>query len=534
MYKVLLAEDEVQVLSAMLTAIPWKKHGFEVPLGCRDGQKAMEALRNGFVPNLVIADICMPFVDGLELTKFIGEKLPDAMTVILTGYDEFRYAQEAIRLKVFDYILKPVTPNRMAELLNKFRHELDERELHHLESTMGIVSSYFLNQMVTRRLEPSTIRKYCLANRLSFPGAAHAVAILDVDLPSPATPQEISNLELMRYGLFNIAQELAQKSGRAVCFQGKDGTTCLIVNGAAGETEALARQLARSIAKSLRSCLGITASAGIGAAVSDLGELRRSRTQAAAALGYRFFYGDASIISEADVSIEQSEGIDYGSCEKQMIRAIQNMDRKSAGDAVARLKEQLRKNRLPFDRCVLYSLEMMMRIVTLTNKVTGEMDADSMEKIVWDSDLHKLSSLDRLMRQLQNVCDRAFEILEAVRNYTISSQVAKAENYIRDHYSDPELSLNRITEHLAISTSYFSAIFKSKTGSTFVEYLTRIRMEKAKRLLVFTDRRTYEIADQVGFSDPHYFSVAFKRVAGVTPKEYRERTAGKGKQGASV
>ena len=94
--------------------------------------------------------------------------------------------------------------------------------------------------------------------------------------------------------------------------------------------------------------------------------------------------------------------------------------------------------------------------------------------------------------------------------------------WIREHYGDPRLSLNMITEHLAISTSYFSAIFKSRTGATFVEYLTRVRMEKAQQILAFTDRRTYEAAEDVGFSDPHYFSVTFKRVTGLTPKEYRE------------
>ena len=93
---------------------------------------------------------------------------------------------------------------------------------------------------------------------------------------------------------------------------------------------------------------------------------------------------------------------------------------------------------------------------------------------------------------------------------------------MKEHYNDPNLSLNTLTEYLAISNSYFSAIFKAKTGSTFIEYLTRLRMERAKQILSMTDRRTYEVAEDVGFSDPHYFSVAFKRVTGMTPKEYRE------------
>lgn len=123
---------------------------------------------------------------------------------------------------------------------------------------------------------------------------------------------------------------------------------------------------------------------------------------------------------------------------------------------------------------------------------------------------------------IDEVCDKAFKILALTKSDTAAAQVSKAEKYIREHYGDPRLSLNMITEHLAISTSYFSAIFKSRTGATFVEYLTRVRMEKAQQILAFTDRRTYEAAEDVGFSDPHYFSVTFKRVTGMTPKEYRE------------
>ena len=121
MYKVLLAEDEVEVLSAMLKTIQWKNCGFEPPVGCQDGMKAIEILKEGFVPNLVITDICMPFADGLELTEYINANLPGTIVVILTGYDEFKYAHSAIKLKVYDYVLKPVTPGHMTELLNRLR-----------------------------------------------------------------------------------------------------------------------------------------------------------------------------------------------------------------------------------------------------------------------------------------------------------------------------------------------------------------------------------------------------------------------------
>ena len=527
MYKVLLAEDEVEVLSAMLKTIQWKSYGFETPIGCQDGMKAIEILKNGFVPNLVITDICMPFADGLELTEYIGENLPDTIVVILTGYDEFKYAHTAIKLKVYDYVLKPVTPSRMAELLNRFKQELDERELKNLENSMDIVSGYFLNKLVTQKLDPTTIEKHCRANKLSFPGRYHIVAVLDVDLPVPATVKESNNLELMRYGLFNISQELAQKYEKVLAFQGNDGTTNLIISTQdADAAYSAATRLAGTISDSVRQGLKISASAGIGEPVAYPDDLYLSRGQAVLALGYRFFYGDSSIICEADVDIKQSGGIDYNACEKQLVQAVKAMNREGAARAITNLTAQFKANHITFDKCVLYSQKLMMRLITLTNEVTGELDTDSLENISENTDFYKVSNLFHLQESLKNMCDKVFEILEVVKNNTIVSQVIKAENYIKEHYCDPELSLNTITEHLAISTSYFSAIFKAQTGSTFVEYLTHLRMEKAKQILAFTDRRTYEAAEDVGFTDPHYFSVAFKRVTGMTPREYREQ-AGK-------
>jgi two-component system response regulator YesN len=524
MYKVLLAEDEVEVLSSMLKTIQWKNCGFETPIGCQDGLKAIELLKSGFVPNLVITDICMPFADGLELTEYVSEHLPDTIVVILTGYDEFKYAHTAIKLKVYDYVLKPVTPSRMTELLNRFKQELDERELKNVENSMDIVSSYFLNRLVTKKMDSTTIEKNCRANKLTFQGRYHIVTALDVDLPVPVTIRESNTLELMRYGLFNISQELAQTVNSAVVFQGNDGVTNIIISEQeVGSAYTEATNLAHTISDSVKQSLKISVSAGIGEPVAYLDDLYLSRMQAGVALGYRFFYGDSSIICEADVDIKQSGGIDYNSCEKQLVEAIKAMDRISAIGAVTNLVTQLKKYHIPFDKCVLYSQKLMMRIITLTNEVTGELDAESLEKISESTNFYSASNLTYLQKLLENVCSKVFEILEVVKNNTIVSQVVKAENYIKQNYSDPELSLNAITEHLSISTSYFSAIFKAQTGSTFVEYLTHTRMEKAKQILAFTDRRTYEAAEDVGFSDPHYFSVAFKRVTGMTPKEYREQ-----------
>ena len=145
-----------------------------------------------------------------------------------------------------------------------------------------------------------------------------------------------------------------------------------------------------------------------------------------------------------------------------------------------------------------------------------------MTKAFEGANLYAVSTLGQLVDRLNEMLDKAFQILQTLKSSSSALQVAKAEKFIKENSQNSELSLNSVTEYLCVSTSHFSSIFKEQTGMTFVEYLTHLRMEKAKQLLTFTDRRTYEITEDIGFSDPHYFCVIFKRTTGLTPTEYRE------------
>ncbi len=521
MYKILLAEDEQEVLSAMIGLIRWEQHGFETPVGCRDGREAIAKLKEGFVPDAVITDICMPFVDGLELTQYLNEHVPQAIVVVLTGYDDFGYAQKAIQLQVYDYVLKPITPARINELIQRLKQKLDSRQ--DSGDTMKIVASHFLNRLVTKKMDPVLIEENCRTHRLEFPGRYHLAAVLDVDLPAPSTAQETNTLELMRYGLCNISQELAEQYPNIMVFQGNDGLTNLLASGeASSQVYNTAMALIKLISSTASSSLRISASAGIGEPVAYLDEIWRSREQAVTALGYRFFYGESSIVCSAGIDIHKTQDIDYAAYSKRMEDAVKALDHASAQAAIKDMMEAMRKSHVPYDRCVIYSQKLIMSLLTLVDGMLGRQEAGELEKFWVSSNFYAAPNIGWLEEVVEKVFARAFSGFEVIKTDSAAAQVMKAEAYMKEHYNDPNLSLNTLTEYLAISNSYFSAIFKGKTGSTFIEYLTRLRMERAKQILSMTDRRTYEVAEDVGFSDPHYFSVAFKRVTGMTPKEYRE------------
>lgn len=523
MYQVMLAEDEAEVLGGMMRTIRWEEHGFCKPVGCSDGAQAICELEQGFVPNVLITDVCMPFVDGLELTDYVTKRMPDTIVVILTGYNEFQYAQKAIRFQVFDYVLKPVTPANLYELLDRLKVELDERLRGRDESSMRIMGSYFLNNLVKKKLDNAVIEESCRYYQLNFEGGWHVCAALDIDRPGCKEGAENMNVELMRYGLCNIAGELAQERG-AVAFQGGGGLCNIIISaGDAASCYPRAGALVSRIAQTTRHALKVTVSAGIGEPVASLGELYISHGRAELALDRRFYYGESSILFAADLYTKKTAEIDYLSCERNLHRAVRNLDREAAGGAVRELTKQLTDVQAPLEKCLFYAQKLLMKMVALADDIAGGQEAQAVTRAFESADLYASSTMGQLVTQMDSLLDSAFATLEGLRGSFSDAQVAKAELFIKDNYHNPKLSLNAVTEHISVSTSYFSAVFKAKTGMTFVEYLTQLRMEKAKQILTFTDQKTYETACSVGIADPQYFSVIFKRATGLTPREYREK-----------
>lgn len=522
MYQVMLAEDEAEVLNAMLKIIDWERYGFEIPLGCKDGAQAIQYLKEGKKPDLLITDICMPFVDGLELTEYITKHLPDTVVVILTGYDDFRYAQKAIKYQVFDYVLKPITPTNLCELLQRLKTELDKRANNQYQNSIDIMKSHFLYQLVKKKMDPAIISENCHLYKLDFNGNCHVTALLDVDEIPSKTEKSSNSVELMRYGLFNIAQEISQEY-EAFVFQGREGLCNLIISAPDSITcYRLVGTLISHISQTVHRVLKVTISAGVGEPVTRLDELYLSRIKAEKALESRFFYGENSILFASDVIVKKSYNIDYQRCEQHLTEAFYTLNRKEAGDAVTELVNQLKEIQAPYEKCVFYTQKLLMRLIVLVDDIMGGKEVDAMTKAFEGANLYAVSTLGQLADRLNEMLDKAFQILQTLKSSSSALQVAKAQKFIKDNFQNAELSLNSVTEHLCVSTSHFSSIFKEQTGMTFVEYLTHLRMEKAKQLLTFTDRRTYEITEDIGFSDPHYFCVIFKRTTGLTPTEYRE------------
>ncbi|TVX97322.1 response regulator [Cohnella terricola] len=534
MYKIILIDDEDEVREGIKYKTPWKEYGFELIGDFENGRDAWEAMET-LKPDAVITDICMPFMDGLELTQLIYESFRDVKVVIVTGFEDFDYAQRAIKLKVNDYLLKPLNLQEFTDFLSGMKRELDEEhsrknDLSSLKSQLHqsfpLLKERFLERLVAGTMPQEELESGLDTFRIRLDGSSVAAFVGDLDEPKAGSPKlSDSDLELHRFGAYNIMQEIVETEHGGVVFRTRDHKVAAFISASPERLALHAEKLAGDVRRSVEKYLNRTMTIGVGRPGASLEGSPVSFREALSALDYRFMLGTNRTISIRDVEFGSGGSRPLNNdWEKKMIAAMRTGSGDNVTNALQAGFDELRSSGKPADKIfgIIHKL-----VAALMNWIaeTGLRPEDSFEDDVF-AQIGAMKTLDAIQSWLNGQCLRILADMSAKRSNVASLQMMEAERFITGHYMNEELTLNDICSHLYISTSYFSTLFKQHTGMTFVEYLTRTRIEQAKQLLAITTHKTYEIAQQVGYGDPHYFSVIFKRHTGLTPKEYRSMQKG--------
>ncbi|TFE30646.1 response regulator [Cohnella luojiensis] len=530
MYKVILIDDEDEVREGMKYKTQWAECGFELVGDFENGRDAWDAMES-LKPDAVITDICMPFMDGLELTRRIFENCSEVKVVIVTGYEDFDYAKRAIKLKVNDYLLKPLNSQEFTSFLKRMKVELDEdrfrrddlsRLQSQLHQSLPLLKEQFLEKLATGSMGQEE-REFGMENyRLRLAGPAYVALIGDLDENQGDGPKlSDADRELHRFGVYNIMQEIIEKEHGGIVFRTREHKIAAFYSAPHDQLALQSQTLAKHVRHSVEKYLKRTISIGIGRPCEETRRLPQTFQEALSALDYRFMLGanqtlsiqDVEFGSAADVSVHDNDW------EKRMVSAMRTGSKSCVSKALQTGFDDLRTSGTTADKGygVIHKL-----LVALMNWIseTGLNQESGIEDEVF-AQIQAMKTLDAIQTRLEQECDRILTDLSAKRSNVTLTQMRQAEKFIQDNYMNEELSLNDVCNHLYMSISYFSTLFKQHTGVTFIEYVTRTRIEQAKQLLAVTSHKTYEIAQRVGYGDPHYFSVIFKRQTGTTPKEYR-------------
>lgn len=519
--KILLVDDEPKVLRGLRTIIDRAGENWEVIGESRNGAEALDSI-SANCPDVVITDIKMPCMDGLELVERVRERLPELKFIILSGYPDFKYAQKAIRLETVDYILKPpdykdiLKSIKKVELqkLEKSVKKEEEEELKRIrEAAIQPMRDKCFHEMIYRMDFYSTVKDKIGTDDYNIFSSTFALFVVKPDGFSSFL-FDTSEDKLRRLGLF---RESLQGSvyGRSGCITDfYDATYCCFFNVGKGDVNYL-KSIAGEIQRELSQKLGESITIGISRAYNSPDKIHKAYKECLSILRNKVFYEKGSIIYLDELKTDSSsEGypLEY---ERKYIEALRFADHDKAVEILKKI----------IDRIVSISNQDPMAfkslILDFTVAVARSLADAGMPKGIFN----KLNSLDNI----DDVKAFLIDYTGTIANYFDSRNIpgcrkiiTEIKLYIHNNYF-VDISLRQIANEFFMNESYLSDLFKKETGISFTSYLTRERMEKAKELLKQIDLKIYDISEMVGYNNSRYFNSVFKKYAGMTPFEYRER-----------
>ena len=532
MYKVLLVDDETLIREAISENIQWEEIGFSFMGACENGKQAMEAIEKE-QPDLLLTDINMPFVDGMELTKFVYENYPDTKVIIISGFDEFEYAKNAVKYQVLEYILKPITPMEFTETLLRVKKMFDERKESQRDmkkirsayvSNLPMVQGRYLHNLLNGTVDYAKLDEKQEELRLNLSAGCYNTALVEGDSLEPFTSQ-YANVkdELALFAVYNITAEIVASENCGIAFQGTDEKTAILFMG--DEEESLKikmKQILPKIHQAMEEFLQIQVTIAVGKSVKRLEELPDSFAKTKSALEYKFMLGgNQTIEAEEYEEIRNSaKHIDIFEWASQMATTIRTNKIEEISQKTEQFVEQVKLSYVNKNRSFVYVQNLVLSVINLLELPEELEDEIYSQERNFMKQIYECENLDEIELRLRGTFRYICNLMSNQRDSYGKRQAMLALDYIEKNYADSSVTLNSVCTALAMSTSYFSSVFKNYTGETFIESLTKKRMEKAKILLEQGNLKTYEIAEAVGFSDAHYFSVAFKKTVGKTPTEY--------------
>lgn len=533
MLKVFLVEDESVVREGLRDNIAWQQHGYRFVGEASDGEMALPLIRK-MRPDVLITDIKMPFMDGLALSSIVSCEFPQMKIVIISGYDDFEYARQAISVGVEQYLLKPITKLTLQKVLQEIREKIEsEREQEsYLEKFREEMLEYeqfsrrnFLEKLFEGQLTVQEI--YEEAQKLSLELDAACYNLVMVSLWEKKNQEEKGQDlrllirkqdELMHYFL---------RYPEFLIFRWNITTYGILIKCDAEQMEELKTRCVDNIT---RICgePDMEWYLAVGEPVERLSLLPECYSKVNHMLSYRFLKPKQHVLRERSAGVANTwqekgglGGVDVAKADPEIIKGfLMRGQREEVGDFVNSYLES-QKEALQSKLFRDY-LMLSVRFTAIAYVETLGYSQEEFLQNTWTDKMQNLSlEAEDMGPYMIDLLGKAIELGSKERDGQGKKIIKKALDYIEENYVQEALSLNAAASAANVSANYLSALFSQEKKMTFTEYVTQKRMEAAKKLLRGTEKPSGEIAAEVGFKDPHYFSFVFKKTQGCTPREYR-------------
>lgn len=530
LYSMIVIDDIKTVVNGIVNQLEWKEYGIEIAGTALDGESGLKLLQDK-KPDIIVTDIRMPKLSGIEMTREILELLPHSKIIFISGYSDFDNARQAIEIGVFDYVLKPFTSKQFLETVLKARDAIVREREHSrrvtemeikLRESMPLLRQEYLGMLVRYSSDPETIARRWEFLEIDMEDGPYAVlaAELDDQQDTEHGGQTIREIELNRFSIQNILEETIRNFTKGIVF--RDGVSRFISIFTPADVDrpvAIAEKCLENVARYSK----CTISVGVGLTVQEKYEIPRAYRQAMEALSYNFYTGGGSVFDYRNIMVRKQMSPNYPiEKEKELLFHIRTGNiEKTMQDVDTIFLEWEYIEHLPSpERIKVLYVELAMSIhkslIRLIDESVQPLFEEKMKELAYRS-----SNIKDMQQLIKEICLIGCRIVESEQRQQAEKIIDQAIFYIKNH-----LHLNQTVSDYArqvhLSNSYFANLFKKMTGMSVMQFVVNERMEKAKELLA-QHYSIQEVAEALGYEDRSYFSEVFKKQTGLTPKEFKVR-----------
>ncbi len=533
MLKVFLVEDEIVIRESIRQMIPWMKFGFELCGEAGDGEMALPMIQRQ-KPDLVITDIRMPFMDGLELSRMVKKDLPGTKIVIISGYHDFEYAKAAISIGVEQYLLKPVSRQEFLGVLKKIRDCYDKENAQRIyyEEFEKEMRQYeqqsrrdFFEKLVSGQYSLNEIYEQAAQQQIDIMASAYNIVLFQISGKEQQRlwTEYFSQTEL---DIWERIKSYIKEQEEYLIFRNHVFGYVVVVKGTPENIESLTEECVQYL-KGYMEEGNVTWFLAVGEPVERLSMLSKSYRSAVQVFTLRYTRPNQCITyqqleeqraGDRDVNLKE---IDAAVMDTEVVHTFLGNglleDTESfVDDYFSMIGENALQSRM-------FRQYVVLNIHFCTMSFVTKLGYDN-EMIDSGQEIEQMgSTLAQARKAVINLLRQGIKLRDESSKSRNRTMMGRALEFIQENYTDPEMSLNRAASVANVSANHFSALFSQEMGQNFIEYLTELRMKKAKELLRCTSMRSGQIALEIGYKDSHYFSFLFKKTQGCTPSDYRNQ-----------
>ncbi len=519
----LIVDDEYLERDLIANCIDWAAIGINIAGKAASAAEALQLIKQE-PPEIIFTDINMDDIDGIQFSERVLQEYPNTKIVIITGFDDFEYAQRSIKIGVFDFLLKPIdedevlkTVLNLKELIEQERNrEMEYSELKkQLADNLPFLRERFLNELISTELDEKTINEKMAFLGMDLKSGSFQVAVIAVDLA-----QEMEKSEEQRF-IFNMHSINLVKSSFKSEFVFFDALNRIVI---INDDESIdLYKYCRWLKDKIIEKTGCIVSIGLGNLKRSVSFIRISFREAADALNFRVAVGNNTVIAYNDIHFSPKQHLSTGTelINKLYYYILSGMET-IALETIGEIFEDID---LSSDGALKAMRINALNVIGVCLRVMTEpdLDLDLTYKVNLESiaKVYTYDTLPDLLAYLNEIVHLTIESIKRNQVRTINSTTDEIKEYIKSNIMDTELSLSKVAKVFYLNPSYLSRMFKKETSISFIDYVTKVRMENAMELIKEKDMKAWEVAEAVGITSVNYFYICFKKYFGISISNYK-------------